>query len=199
MQVVDLSQSGPDWHKWRSEGLGGSDAPALMGENTFQCADELLSAKLGKRQVRETAAMRRGKKLEPIARERYMLMTGIRCRPVCVIHDTFKWFRASLDGLSEDNQIVLEIKCPSSPKGHYMALDGKVPSYYRAQVQHQLGVTGCPALHFFSYTDSPEFAPHEQCALVKVLPDPEYIDRLIQRERLYWERLQREREFHEQA
>lgn len=31
-KIHDLSQSGPEWHKWRAGGLGGSDAPALLGE-----------------------------------------------------------------------------------------------------------------------------------------------------------------------
>lgn len=133
--------------------------------------------------------MARGKRLEPEARVKYMQMTGIRTRPVCVVHDKHSWLRASLDGLSEDGQIVLEIKCPTSPGGHYVALGGKVPSYYRAQLQHQLAVTGCPMLHFFSYTDSVTFDPCDRCALVKVLPDLEYIERLIAREKRFWDKL----------
>jgi len=193
MKICELDQNGPDWHAWRSEGLGGSDAPTVMDENNFQCRDELTAIKMGRRNVPETPAMRRGKVLEPTARLKYQQMTGIRVRPVCVIHDQYPWLRASLDGLSEDHKIVLEIKCPTSPGTHYCALRRQVPRYYRAQLQHQLAVTGCEELHFFTYFPDPEFAPEKQVALVKVKPDRPYIARLIEREKRYWEQLQQER------
>lgn len=193
MQIFDLDQNGPDWHRWRAQGLGGSDAPTIMNDNNFQCPDELLAVKHGRKVIRETDAMRRGKEREPIARVKYQQMTGIRCRPVCVVHDEFPWLRASLDGLSEDGQTVLEIKCPTSPGTHYQALANKVPRYYWAQVQHQLAVTGCPVLHFFTYFPNDSLFPVEkQCALVKVLPDQAYIQRLIAHEKRFWERYQRE-------
>jgi putative phage-type endonuclease len=161
-----------------------------MDENPFCCRDELIEQKKGRRVVKENARMARGKRLEPLARLKYQQITGIRVRPVCVVHDELPWLRASLDGLSEDGQIVLEIKCPND-KAHFTALRGNVPAYYFAQTQHQLAVTGCPVLHYWSYTDSDDFAPEEQVALVKVLPNREYIERLVARERLLWEELQR--------
>lgn len=195
MKICDLDQNGSDWHKWRAEGLGGSDAPTVMDENSFQCRDELTAVKLGRRNVPETAAMARGKRLEPTARQLYMQMTGINVRPVCVIHDQYPWLRASLDGLSDDHKVVLEIKCPTSPGTHLCALRGYPPRYYRAQLQHQLAVTGCQELHFFTYFPDSGFPPEQQIALAKVRPDRVYISRLIERERRYWEHLQKEREF----
>lgn len=191
MKVIHLDQAGPDWHKWRAQGIGGSDAPAILNESPFTSSDELAEVKAGKRVIRENDRMRRGKRLEPEARVRYMELTGIRVRPVCVVHDEHSWLRASLDGLSEDRTVVLEIKCPSN-KTHEVALLGRVPHYYVAQCQHQLLVTGCPTLHYWSYTDSSYFPTEERIALVKVLPDPEFMERLFRREKAFWERLQQE-------
>lgn len=193
MRIVQLDQSGPDWHRWRAGGLGGSEAASIMRECPYQTAEEVRDTKLGRRKIFENSAMARGKRLEPLARELYQRLTGIRVRPVCVEHDKYPWMKASLDGLSEDGNIILEIKCPVRPGGHYTALAGQVPAHYRAQVQHQLAVTGCPVLHFFSFTDKKEFEPYEQFALVRVLPDKEYIERLIEREKEFWEQLQEQR------
>lgn len=170
-------------------GIGGSDAPAILNESPFTSSDELMDIKTGKKTVVENYRMRRGKKLEPEARVKYMEITGIRSHPCCVVHDEYPWLRASLDGLSEDKQIVLEIKCPSN-RTHEKALQGHVPHYYYAQTQHQLLVTGCQILHYWSYTDSGEFPEEERVALVKVSPDPEFMDRLFRREKAFWEQLQ---------
>jgi len=183
MKKVELEQSGPEWHQWRSGGIGGSDAGVLMGTNPWMNEDQLTESKEGRLVVAENERMARGKRLEPIAREKYTEVTGIHVRPVCVVHDKVPWLRASLDGLSEDNQIVLEIKCPSN-YAHKKALWGRIPDYYTAQVQHQLLVTGCPLLHYWSYTDDEYFPKDSRHALVVVHPDFEYQEKLFYRE---WE------------
>ena len=181
MKRVELDQSGADWHRWRSEGIGGSDAGVLMGTNPWTTEDQLAAVKDGVLAVEENERMARGKRLEPLARERYTEFTGIHVRPVCVVHDKVPWLRASLDGLSEDGRIVLEIKCPSD-YAHKKALRGRIPDYYYPQVQHQLLVTGCPELHYFSFTDNEDFSPDKRHALVKIFPDEEYQEKLFYKE-----------------
>jgi putative phage-type endonuclease len=160
-----------------------------MEENRFQSPDELLRVKMGRAVVTENHRMRRGKALEPAARMLYIEVTGNHVRPVCVVHDQFEWFRASLDGLTEDGQLVLEIKCPSA-NAHKCALSGQIPRYYVAQVQHQLAVTGAPLLHYWSF--DPDFDEGPVHALVEIRPDAAYIARLIRREREFWERVKAE-------
>src|SRR5262249_277338 len=141
MKIINLDQHGPQWLKWRQEGIGGSDAAGIMGDSPWSSAGKVIQQKITGRGPEETARMTRGKILEPQAREKYQLLSGIGVRPVCVVHDEYEWLRASLDGLSEDGETVLEIKCPG-PKAHYQALKGVVPHYNRAQVQQQLLITG---------------------------------------------------------
>ena len=37
-----LDQSGPEWHEWRSAGIGGSDAGVVMGKNPWMNEDQLV-------------------------------------------------------------------------------------------------------------------------------------------------------------
>lgn len=188
MQILHLNQSGPDWLKWRQAGIGGSDAGVISGNYPYLSEEQLkLSKREGNKSVvKENYRMKRGKRLEPIARAKYQDLTGIRVRPICCVHDTYPWLRASLDGLSFDGKTALEIKCPSN-FNHETALSGYVPNHYIAQCQHILLVTGCPVLHYFSFTDSEKFPVEQQFALVKVLPDQEYMDWLLDREKKWWE------------
>jgi predicted phage-related endonuclease len=45
MKIIHLEQAGPDWHRWRSQGIGGSDACAVMGDVAWTSPDELAAAK----------------------------------------------------------------------------------------------------------------------------------------------------------
>ena len=190
MKILHISQRGPDWLRWRQAGIGGSDASVLTGDSPYMSEALLLKSKKegNKNVVKENPAMKRGKHLEPKARVKYQELTGIRVRPVCVVHEEHDWLRASLDGLSFDGKTVLEIKCPSDFH-HETALSNSVPSHYIPQVQHLLLVTGCPQLHYFSYTDRlKRFRPEECFALVKVLPDLDYQKYLFEKEKAWWEK-----------
>jgi putative phage-type endonuclease len=188
MRIVELEQSGPAWHEWRAAGIGGSDACVVAEDVQWTTPAELLQVKLGRRTVAENERMARGKRLEPVARRLYIELTGNLVRPCCVVHDHYPWLRASLDGLSEDGRLVLEIKCPSD-YAHGKALRGYYPDYYKAQLQHQLMVTGAPLLHYWSYTDSPKFPGRDRAALVVVEPDPAYQQELLRKERRFYQRM----------
>ena len=150
---------------------------------------ELLEqVKTGTAEIVENENMRRGKELEPEARLLYEKLTGIHMEPVCVVHELYPWMRASLDGLSKDQTIILEVKCPRSLKVHYLALNNQVPHYYKGQVQHQLAVTDtAETVHYFSYY--PSLPGPDSFALVKVYRDEEYIKEMIEEERKWYERV----------
>lgn len=193
MKIIHLDQSGPDWHRWRQMGLGGSDAPVIMGDSPFMDLPTLRAVKAGEapeveERVSASYPVKRGKRLEPLACNAYQERTGLRGGPACVIHDQYPWLRASLDFLSEDAQRAAEIKCPMGLAQHRLALAGQADPKYKAQLQHQLLVTGFPCMDFVSFTDSPLFRAEDRLAVVPVEADPEYQDELFRRERLEWER-----------
>lgn len=127
--------------------------------------------------------------MEPIARNLYQALTGLPSQPVCCIHDTVDWLRASLDGWNGAHKIVLEIKCVNA-KDHQDALDGRVPEKYIPQVQHQLLVTGAKTAHYFSYTDNQKFSSTDRGGLVVMEEDTPYQENLLSQLTAFWDELQ---------
>ncbi len=182
-KIVDLDQGSPEWHAWRSRGIGASDAPAIMDENPWKSREWLLKEKLNESKVRMNEAMRRGTQLEPEARSRYERFTGIKVRPVCLESKEIDWMRASLDGLAHDGNTVIEIKCGTSAYKH-ATNKGRPPGYYIGQLQHILAVTGLSRIDFWCYL------PGRPEIHLPIDRDDGYIERLIETESKFWEELE---------
>ena len=63
-------------------------------------------------------------------------------------------YSASLDGMTLEGDLVLEIKCPLRGTRSDLWLDvsaGQVPEHYAIQVQHQLMVSGAALAHLWVY------------------------------------------------
>jgi putative phage-type endonuclease len=183
-KVERIFQNTPEWHAWRMQGLGSSDAPVIMRESPWRTPKQIWELRTGRRSEQENTnpALRRGQELEPKARAAYEAFAGEQMEPLCVVHDRFDWMRASVDGLNFDRARVLEIKCPLRSDDHRMAVAGQVPRHYFAQLQHQLEVTQASELHYWSFDG-------ERGALVRVEPEPDYIKRLIEAETEFWRRV----------
>lgn len=153
-----------------------------MGVNRYQTVEELFKRKLGLiPEVELNEAMARGHRLEPVARVEFEFETGISVQPACYLHPEHDWLAASLDGISIDESVLVEIKCPGL-KTHSEALGGKVPVLYYPQMQHQLAtVTTANKGYYWSYTDVPDV----KSVLLDVFPDYEYIERMLAREKLF--------------
>ena len=151
-RIERLKQNTPEWHRWRLQGLGASDAPVVMGDAPFRTRRYLWSVKTGlARETAVGAAARRGRALEYAARVAYERHAGIPMEPLCLVHDGLEWMRASLDGLSFDGALALEIKCPWGDRDRAALSAGRIPGHYYAQVQHQLEVSGAEELHYWSF------------------------------------------------
>jgi putative phage-type endonuclease len=179
-KVVALDQGSNAWLDWRRGGIGGSDAPAIMGENPWKSPDDVLREKLGLASGETySAAMAKGVALEPAARRRYVDFVGMDIRPQCLQSVERGWLIASVDGLSADGALVVEIKCGESVY-RKTALHRRPPSYYYGQLQHILAVTGLGSIDFWCYLPSrPEVH-------VRVARDEAYIGRLIEAEKAFW-------------
>lgn len=147
-KLIELEQGSPEWLEFRTHGIGGSDAPIIMGASPWCDAHTLWLRKRGEAPEQfENDAMRRGKLLEAEARERYETLSGLIFQPQVFQHDTFHWMIASLDGITADGKEVLEIKCPSEANHH----EWIVPEKYLWQLIHQAEVTQCERVHYVSY------------------------------------------------
>ena len=151
-----------------------------MGENRFKDAVERLQEKREPaRASDQNEAMALGTKLEPEARKRYIAKTGKQVRPVCVQSNRYGWLRASLDGLANNNDSVVEIKCGRSVY-RTVSRFRSVPNYHYGQVQHILAVTGLDSIDFWCYW------PDNPALLLPVERDDKYIERLLSKESEFW-------------
>lgn len=193
MRKMNLTQGSEDWLLWRREGLGSSDASVVMGLG-FVTIEELLEEKVSGKRREVNYAMRRGTKLEPIARRAFEDKTGLVMPPVCALHDTEDWLKVSLDGLSFMEDALLEVKAPKMDD-HELALNRQVPDKYYAQIQHQFIVTKCDLAFYVSYSIAQKYGGYENpsLAIVTVKPDPAYMAELLEKETEFWGRVCEER------
>ena len=173
-QVIDLEQNTPEWEEWRFAGIGASDAPAIMGDNQFKLASELLHEKKNRITPPKNIYMLRGSQLEPIARDAYSKKYDIELMPLCVQSMEHHWLRASLDAISPARDHLVEIKCGQS--AYKKAQRGIVPFYYYGQLQHQLQLTGLQEMYYWC------FWPNMPGIRIRVKRDNNYISRLFEAE-----------------
>lgn len=178
-QEINVDQGSDTWLSLRREKIGSSDASAIMGESKWKSPYQLWNEKLDPTfSQQENDAMRRGKMLEPIAREQFCKQLGIELIPKVFIRD---FQIASLDGISKNNDVVVEIKCPVNPDMQYSA-NGEIPPYYYAQVQHQMIVLDIKEIHYFSYH-------HNHSSAIIVRRDDDYCEKLLDKEKEFWQYL----------
>jgi putative phage-type endonuclease len=181
--IVPLQQGTDDWREWRHNGIGASDASAIMGENRFKSVAQLLQEKRGQvLDCGQNAAMARGAELEPEARSLYIATTGRQMRPACLQSTRYEWLRASLDGLAFNDDAAVEIKCGQSAY-QVASQTHSVPDYYYGQMQHILAVTGFDSLDFWCYW------PGYPALLIPVPRNIAYIERLLTNELKFWEQV----------
>lgn len=193
MKVVDLEQGSAAWLGWRAGGIGASDAAVVLGLSPFKTAERLFQELTGQVEPElGNYAMRRGQRLEPVAREEYERRHGIPMPPCCGEHEAMPWVRASFDGLSVMGDLVLEIKWPNW-QAHEEALGGRVPEYYWPQVQHQLLVSGAERLHYLSGSQHSKFERADRMAIVEVYPDREFLQFLSEELTTFWAQVQKAR------
>jgi putative phage-type endonuclease len=169
-----------EWLQWRRNGVGASDAPAIMGVSPWTTRYQKWEEKVfPKEEWGGNAAMERGKVLEDPARKEFERLMGVSVPPVNVENKRDAWLRASLDGLDALGKVMVEIKCPNS-QDHSVALSNRVPDKYYPQCQHQLAVTGLPGMYYFSFDG-------EKGTIVEVARDDLYIrDELFPKEKEFW-------------
>lgn len=180
-ELIPLDQNTPEWHRWRREGIGASDAPCLMGEDPWKSAAALRREKLYPHAPPiGNAAMKRGLALEPAARAAYCAVTNVTVEPACVQNRRHPWMRASLDGLNAQEQRVVEIKCGASCYKR-TAFGRAVPRRYYGQLQHILAVLDYPSIDFWCYS------PGRRPLHLEIGRDEGYIRRLLAREKEFWD------------
>ena len=151
MNIVQLVQGSPEWLAYRLSRRNASETAAVLGISPWTTPYQLWLLKTGRAVTTVTSAMRHGTDTEPAARAAYEAQTGCVMQPLVLEH---KGYSASLDGITFDHDLILEIKCPVRGSRSDLWADvvaGAVPEHYLIQVQHQLMVSDAPMAHLWVF------------------------------------------------
>ena len=164
--LVRLEQGSAEWLAHRKLHRNASETPAVMGVSPWVTPYQLWLQRTGRATQEVTKPMLRGTALEPAARGAYEALTGQVMQPVVLVDGEYS---ASLDGMTLDGQLVLEIKCPY--RGTSSALwqeveAGRIPVHYQWQLQHQLMVAKAELAHLFVFDG-------ERGLLLEARPQPD--------------------------
>lgn len=143
--LVSGSPNTQEWHDWRARHITGTAAVVIAKDNGLiqsapawlPTARDLWLEKMGRaKPVEVNAAMLRGTQGEEPARLAFEEKTGITMMPAFGEMEDFPLLSASLDGVSFQEDGLLEIKCPSS-RVHTLAKANEIVEYYHPQIAHQ--------------------------------------------------------------
>lgn len=177
--IIDVEQGSQEWKSLRLNKISATDASIILKLNPWVSREMLMARKKGIIEEEEmNDAMRRGQELEPIARALYEDRVGVKMKPTVRVGQD-GWAMCSTDGESETplrdgRHFCIEIK--SGKKAYEQALDNFIPDYYLAQIQHILWLTDCSWCHYCAFDGK------DDLKIIKVFPNPEFIENMIQKE-----------------
>ena len=161
--IINAEQRSDEWFAARAGRLTGSRASAILAriksgeaavrrDYRLQLAVERMTGRpMESGYINDE--MQRGINLEPVAREKYELITGNKVDQSGFLQHTHLMAGCSLDGDINAFAGILEIKCPKSTTHVSYIKGGVMPSDYLPQVRHNLWISGAEWCDFFSYDD----------------------------------------------
>ena len=194
-----------EWLKARqSQGIGGSEAGAILGLNKYMTNVDLWELKTGRKaapDLSDNAAVQFGKYAEPLLRELfkqdYPQYSVDYHEFDLYVNDTYPFIFATLDGeitAADGSRGILEIKTTTiQNKLQWNEWDNKIPDSYYGQILHQLAATGWDfailKAYIRYYVDGEVRVTirHYRIERKDVLTDIQY---LIKAEFEFWEKVQ---------
>lgn len=150
IRVLDLKQNTPEWDEFRKKSIGASNAAAIMRASPWKTKHDVYDEMVNGKKVFINSSMQKGMELEPVALMWCMGNLETFLSPKVVVNSSIPYAHASLDGLSNDLSIAVEIKVVGE-KTHKIALDGKIPEHYQWQMVHQMAIANLPFMYYCSY------------------------------------------------
>ena len=186
------AMKGDDWHKLRMQGIGGSDAGAVMGLSRYGSPLSVWMQKTGRVQPDEGNEYTEwGNILEPIIRGKipeYLDRIGVSHGAVHDPQGLYQskehlWMLANVDGFAEitGELVGVEIKTTDTMNAkQWGGVTGdQLPDGYYAQVQHYMAVTGLSQWWVFALIG--KRMTH------RVVPrNDSFISALVDTERMLW-------------
>ena len=135
---IDVVQNTAPWENWRDDFYlrFASQASTIMSVNPYTTAGDLWQIKQGLKKVSKTPAMEHGSNTEPVARAKVSKDLNVELEPQCWQYGAYG---ASLDAITADGSIKVEIKCPFSENSSIWkkAQKNEIEPYVFWQLVHQ--------------------------------------------------------------
>ena len=146
--LLTHDMSHQDWLRARQQGIGGSDAGAVLGLSDFRTQYDVWEEKIAPIpiEVEENERMEWGKRHEEAVAQAWQEKTGMNVHRdnKMRFHPTIPYLLVNLDRViiapDDRGTGVLEVK--TADEWTIKNWDGGIPLYYYAQCQHELLVTG---------------------------------------------------------
>ena len=177
MKVYEITQGTPQWHQWRSQRIGASEAGSILNLNPYRSCQSVWEEKVLGWEVPATQKMLDGQKNEILAREAYQELTKTLVKPLVAECEKISYIAASFDGVSECRKKIVEIKC--GKMSHKLARSGLIPPYYFAQCSHQLYVSDLDEMDYFSWYDG-------EGIIIPVKRDENFIIEMMKKYEKFW-------------
>ena len=177
------SMSREEWLESRRNGIGGSDASAILGVNPYSSPLKVYMDKIGKGQEEEeNEAMRQGRDLEPYVAERFCEYTGLKVKKCNRIlqHPEYPWMLANIDRQVIGQNAGLECKTTSA-FSKFKFDQGEINPHYYWQSMHYMAVTGAEKWYVAVLVQGKDFQ------VFGLDRDEDAIQTLIEAERAFWE------------
>ena len=163
MKVINFEQGTNEWLNWREGGITATDCTVILGVSKYKTPLQLWEEKTGKSQpedISNNPHVRRGNRLEPVARKAIERQLDSELQVICGEHDDLSILRASFDGV-DSNGIPHEIKCPSNLVFDEVSMfreESETFKMYSTQVRYQAIVADASHgwLHFYRETEDGE-------------------------------------------
>ncbi|XP_043189318.1 uncharacterized protein LOC122363763 [Amphibalanus amphitrite] len=182
-QTCDQSQSWL-WHAMRFGRVTASKAYAAA--HCQKLDGTIVSGIVGAATLKDSAAMERGRVLEPQVLDVVGNHLGVELRRAgLILSPNYPMFGASPDGLTPDGSVV-EVKCPVDEKNFhkYILANGQVAARFRAQLQ--MLMTLASAKRSFFCVAHPDFERSGRVSIVELETDEKYSEDLLNRCDSFW-------------
>lgn len=177
------SMSHEEWLEQRKQGIGGSDAGAVIGVNKWRSPYTVYCDKLGKLPpIEDTERMRQGRDLENYVAKRFEEQTGkkVRRKNAIIKNPIYPFALADVDRIVSGENSLLECKT-TSELNLKKYKSGEYPDTYYTQMLHYLSVTGADKIYLAVLVFSSGFYVFE------LERDEEEIAALMRMEKQFWE------------
>lgn len=182
-----------EWLAYRRQGIGGSDAAAILGISPYRTARDLYYDKLGvvpaNTDEDNCVQLEVGNLLEPLVARIFQKKTGlkIRQRKVMYRHPAYPWMLADLDyevDLPDGSTAILECKTTNYNAKENWWYNGReiTPIYYVSQGRHYMCVRNVDRVYFCCLYGNTE----DEAMIRHIDRDMDYENELIALEKTFW-------------